>query len=194
VSAATALQALRLGGVEAGQKVLITGASGGVGTYAVQLAKAFGATVTGVSSTAKLDLVRSIGADRAISYSRDDFADGTNHYDLILDIGGRPSLSKLRRALTPSGTAVLVGGEGGDQLTGGMGRQLRALALSLLVSQRLTMFLARPQASDLEEILPLIQTGEVTPTIDRTYPLQQAPEAMRRLEAGNARGKIAITV
>jgi NADPH:quinone reductase-like Zn-dependent oxidoreductase len=194
VSAATALQALRLGGIKAGQKVLITGASGGVGSYAVQLAKAFGANVTGVCSTAKLDLVRALGADQAIDYSREDFADGTDHYDLILDIGGRPSLSRLRRALTRTGTAVLVGGEGGDRLTGGMGRQLRALALSLIVRQRLTMFLARARAGDLEEILSLIQTGEVTPSIDRTFPLEQAPEAMRYLEAGNARGKVAITV
>jgi NADPH:quinone reductase-like Zn-dependent oxidoreductase len=194
VSAATALQALHLGGIKAGQKVLITGASGGVGTYAVQLAKAFGGNVTGVCSTAKLDLVRSLGVDRVIDYSREDFADGTDHYDLILDIGGRPSLSRLRRALTRTGTAVLIGGEGGEQLTGGMGRQLRALVLSLVVRQRLTMFIAKQRAGDLEEMLPLIQTGTVTPTVDRTYPLGQAPEAMRHLEAGEARGKVAITV
>jgi NADPH:quinone reductase-like Zn-dependent oxidoreductase len=194
VSAATALQALRVGGIHAGQRVLITGASGGVGTFAVQLAKAFGAEVTGVCGTDKLDLVRSIGANRAIDYSQDDFADGVDEYDLIVDIAGRPSLSRLRRALTRTGTAVLVGGEGGEQVTGGMGRQLRALGLSLLVRQRLTMFIAKQRASDLEEILTLIQAGDVTPNVDQTFPLARTPDAMRHLEAGKARGKIAITV
>ena len=137
--ASTALQALTdVGRVEPGQQVLVTGASGGVGSYAVQLAKAFGAEVTGVCSTAKIDLVRSLGADHVIDYTRDDFADGAHRYDLILDIAGNPTLSRLRRALTPTGTAVIVGGEEGGNLTGGMDRQLRALALSLFVGQRLT--------------------------------------------------------
>ena len=134
ISAGTALQGLRdSGNIEPGQKVLIVGASGGVGTYAVQLAKVFGAEVTGVSSTAKTDLVRSIGADHVIDYTRDDYLDGSHRYDLILDIGGNNSLSRLRRALTPKGTLVIVGGEEGGNLIGGFDRQLRALALSLLV-------------------------------------------------------------
>ena len=194
VSAATALQALcDVGHVESGQQVLIIGASGGVGSYAVQLAKAFGAEVTGVGSTTKLDLVRSLGADHVIDYTRDDFADGEHRYDLILDIGGNPALSRLRRALTPTGTAVIVGGEEGGNLTG-MNRQLRALALSSFVRQRLTMFIAKQRSRDLERLTELIDAGKVTPSIDRTYPLDQVPEAMRHLEAGKARGKVAITI
>lgn len=194
VSAATALQALcDVGHVEPGQKVLIIGASGGVGTYAVQLAKALAAEVTGVCSTTKLDLVRSLGADHVIDYTRDDFADGEHRYDLILDIAGNPALSRLRRALTPTGTAVIVGGEDGGNVTG-MSRQLRALALSPFVRQRLTMFIAKQRSSDLERLTDLIEAGKVTPSIDRTYPLDQAQEAMRHLEAGKARGKVAITV
>jgi NADPH:quinone reductase-like Zn-dependent oxidoreductase len=195
VSALTALQGVRdVGRVEQGQKVLIIGASGGVGTYAVQLAKAFGAEVTGVCSTAKLDLVRSLGADHVIDYTRDDWADGAHHYDLILDIAGNPALSRLRRALTPSGTAVIVGGEQGGNWTGGLGRQLRALALSPFIRQRLTMFISRERASDLERLTELIEAGKVTPSLDRTYPLDQVPEAMRQLEAGKVRGKVAITI
>ena len=195
VSAATALQALRdVGRVEQGQSVLILGASGGVGTYAIQLAKAFGAEVTGVCSTTKLDLVRSLGADHVIDYTRDDFAAGTHHYDLILDIAGNPTLSRLRRALAPTGTAVIVGGEEGGDFSGGMNRPLRAVALSPLVRQRLTMFIAKERSSDLERLTDLIEAGTVTPSIDRTYPLEQAPEAMRHLAAGKARGKVAITI
>jgi NADPH:quinone reductase-like Zn-dependent oxidoreductase len=174
--------------------VLVIGASGGVGSYAVQLAKAFGAEVTGVSSTAKLDLVRSLGADHAIDYTRDDFAAGTRRYDLILDIGGNPPLSRLRRALTPTGTAVIVGGEEGGAWTGGFGRQLRAAALSIFLRQRFPLFAAKERGSDLERLTELIEAGKVTPSIGSTYPLDQAPEAMRVLVAGNARGKIAITV
>lgn len=193
ISALTALQGLTdIGKVQAGQKVLITGASGGVGTYAVQLAKAFGAEVTGVASTAKLDLVRSLGADHVIDYTRDDFADGAHRYDLILDVGGSPSLSRLRRALTPRGTAVIVGGEGGGNWTG-VGRQLRAVVLSLFVRQRLAMFVSKERASDLLRLTDLIEAGQVSPSLDRTYPLEQAPEAMRRLVAGDVQGKVAIT-
>ena len=159
----------------------------------MQLAKAFGAEVTGVGSTTKLDLVRSLGADHVIDYTRDDFADGEHRYDLILDIGGNPALSRLRRALTPTGTAVIVGGEEGGNLTG-MNRQLRALALSPFVRQRLTMFIAKQRSRDLERLTELIDAGKVTPSIDRTYPLDQVPEAMRHLEAGKARGKVAITI
>jgi len=194
VSAVTALQGLDAGRVEQGQKVLIIGASGGVGSYAVQLAKAFGAQVTGVCSTAKLDLVRSLGADHVIDYTRDDFADGAHRYDLILDIAGNPTLSRLRHALTPTGTAVITGGEDGGNLTGGMNRQLRALVLSPFVRQRLTMFLGKVRSSDLERLIELIEAGTVTPSLDRTYPLDRVPEAIDHLEAGKVRGKVAITI
>ena len=195
ISAGTALQGLRdSGNIEPGQKVLIVGASGGVGTYAVQLAKVFGAEVTGVSSTAKLDLVRSIGADHVIDYTSEDYLDGSHRYDLILDIGGNNSLSRLRRALTPKGTLVIVGGEEGGNLIGGFDRQLRALALSLLVGQKLTMLASKERHTDLEALTPLLENGQVTPVIDRTYPLAEVPAAMGHLEAGQARGKIAITI
>lgn len=195
VSALTALQALTdVGHVQPGQHVLVIGASGGVGSYAVQLAKAFGAEVTGVCSTAKLDLVRSLGADHVLDYSRDDFAATGHRYDLIVDIAGNPSPTRLRRALTPSGTAAIVGGEEGGRLTGGMDRQLRALTLSLFVGQRLTGVLCKERTADLERLAELIEAGKVTPSIDRTYPLAQVPEAMRHLAAGDVRGKVAITV
>jgi NADPH:quinone reductase-like Zn-dependent oxidoreductase len=195
VSALTALRALTdVGHVQPGQHVLVVGASGGVGSYAVQLAKAFGAEVTGVCSTAKLDLVRSLGADHVIDYTSDDFADGTHRYDLVLDIAGNPRVSRLRRALTRTGTAVIVGGEDGGSWTGGMDRQLRALALSLFVRQRLTTFIAKERAVELERLTELIESGAVTPSIERTYPLDQVPDAMAHLVAGRARGKLAITV
>jgi NADPH:quinone reductase-like Zn-dependent oxidoreductase len=195
ISAGTALQAVAdHGRVEAGQRVLVIGASGGVGSYAVQLAKALGADVTGVASAAKLDLVRSLGADHVLDYARDDWADGARHYDLVLDIAGNPGLSRLRRALTPKGTAVLVGGEDGGNLTGGMNRSLRALLLSPLVSQRFAWFVAKERASDLDRLASFLEAGTVTPSIDRAYPLDQVPEAMRHLEAGLVRGKVAITI
>ena len=194
ISGLTALQALRdAGRVEEGQKVLIVGASGGVGSYAVQLAKAFGAQVTGVCSTAKVDLVRSLGADDVIDYTRADFADGSRRYDLVVDIGGNSRLSRLRRALTPTGTLVIVGGEEGGKLTGGFGRTLRAPLLSLVVRQRLTMVINKEHHSYLDELRPLLAAGQVTPAVDITYPLAEAAAAMGRLEAGHARGKIAIT-
>ena len=195
VSAATALQALTdHGRVQPGQQVLVIGASGGVGSYAVQLAKALGAEVTGVASTSKLDLVRSLGADHVLDYTCDDFADGTHHYDLVLDIAGNPTVKRLRRALTPTGTAVIVGGEAGGSWTGSMDRQLRALALSPFVRQRLTNFVARQRAADLDRLTEFIEAGTVTPSIDRTYPLDQVPEAMRHLVSGQVRGKVAITL
>lgn len=193
ISALTALQALDVGRVQPGQQVLVTGASGGVGSYVVQLAKALGAQVTGVSSTSKHDLVRSLGADHVIDYTRQDFADGTQRYDLILDIAGNPSLSQLRRALTPTGTAVIVGGEDAGRWTG-MSRQLRAVALSPFVRQRLTMLVSKERGSDLERLSDLIVAGTVTPSVDRTYPLDQVPQAMRHLAAGRARGKVAISI
>jgi NADPH:quinone reductase-like Zn-dependent oxidoreductase len=195
ISGGTALQALRDSGrVQTRQKVLIIGASGGVGTYAVQLAKAMGAEVTGVSSTAKVDLVRSIGAEHVIDYTRDEYLDGAKRYDLVLDIGGNNSLSRLRRALTPNGTLVIVGGEEKGNVTGGFGRQIRALVLSLFVGQRLTMLASKERYTDLETLRPFLESGQVTPVIDRTYTLTDVPEAMGHLEAGRARGKIAITV
>jgi NADPH:quinone reductase-like Zn-dependent oxidoreductase len=193
VSGLTALQATDIGRIQPGQRVLVTGASGGVGTYAVQVAKALGAEVTGVASGAKLDLVRFLGADHVIDYAREDFADGEHHYDVIVDIGGSPSVSRLRRALTPRGTAVIVGGEGGGSLTG-IGRQLRAVALSPFVRQRLAMFVASEKASVLRRLTDLIEAGQVTPSIDRTYRLEQAAEAMPRLDAGDVRGKVVISV
>jgi NADPH:quinone reductase-like Zn-dependent oxidoreductase len=195
VSGLTALQGLRdVGRVEEGQRVLIIGASGGVGTYAVQLAKAFGAHVTAVCGTAKTDLVRSLGADEVLDYTRDDFADGTRRYDVILDMGGNSTLSRLRRALAPTGTLVIGGGEGGGKMIGGIDRQLRALALSPFVRQRLTTFLAKEQHAGLEALTELIEAGAVTPSIERTYSLDQAPDAMRHLVAGKARGKLAIII
>jgi NADPH:quinone reductase-like Zn-dependent oxidoreductase len=194
VSAGTALRALRdVGRVHGGQSVLVLGASGGVGTYAVQLAKAFGAEVTAVCSTAKLDLVTSLGADRVIDYTHDDFADGTRRYDLILDIAGNPSVRRLRRALTPRGTVVFVGGENAGSLTG-MSRQLRGALISPFLPQRLALLMAKERATDLERLTDLIEAGKVVPSIDRTYPLDEAPEAMRLLERGQVRGKVAITV
>lgn len=195
ISAGTALQALTdQGRLEPGQTVLVIGASGGVGSYAVQLAKALGAAVTGVAGTAKLDLVRSLGADHVIDYTRDDWADGTCQYDLVLDIAGNPRLSRLRRALTPTGTAVLVGGEDGGSLTGGMNRQLRALLLSPFVGQRFAMLVAKERASDLDRLGEFLHAGTVTPIVDGSYPLDRVPEAMRRLANGQVRGKAAITL
>ena len=195
ISGLTALQGLRdHGKVRPGQKVLIIGASGGVGTYAVQLAKAFGAEVSGVCSTTKVDMVRSLGADHVIDYTHDDFAEGEQRYNVILDIGGNSSLSRLRRALTPKGTLVIVGGETDGRWLGGTDRQLRALLLSLFVGQKLGTFVSRGNHEDLIALKELIETGKVTPFIDRTYPLSEVPQAIRYLEQGHARGKVVITV
>jgi NADPH:quinone reductase-like Zn-dependent oxidoreductase len=195
VSAATALQALTDSGrLYPGQTVLVIGASGGVGSYAVQIAKALGAEVTGVASPGKLDLVRALGADHVLDYTRDDFADGSRRYDLVIDLAGNPTLSRLRRALTATGTAVITGGEEGGSFSGGMNRQLRAIALSPFLRQRLTMFIAKQRCSDLERLSILIEAGNVTPTIDRSYPLEKAPDAIRHLAAGQVRGKVAISI
>jgi NADPH:quinone reductase-like Zn-dependent oxidoreductase len=195
ISGSTALQALRdHGKVRSGQEVLIIGASGGVGTYAVQIAKAFGARVTGVCSTAKVEMVRSIGADLVIDYTQEDFAEGDQRYDLILDIGGNSSLSRLRRALVPRGTLVITGGEGGGRWLGGTDRQLRAMMLSPFVSQKLGTFINKESYEYLIILKELIESGKITPVIDRTYPLGEVPEAIRYLEEGHARGKVVITV
>jgi NADPH:quinone reductase-like Zn-dependent oxidoreductase len=195
VSGLTALQGLRdRGKVGAGQQVLVIGASGGVGTYAVQLAKVFGAEVTAVCSTTKVDLVRSLGADHVVDYLREDFADGERRYDVILDIGGNAPLSRLRRALTAKGTLVIVGGESGGRWLGGNDRQLRAIVLSRFVDQTLTTFIAGENHRDMLVLKELIEAGEVTPVIDRSFPLAEVPDAIRYLEQGRARGKVVIDV
>jgi NADPH:quinone reductase-like Zn-dependent oxidoreductase len=194
ISATTALQGLRLGRIEAGQQVLIIGASGGVGNYAVQLAKAFGTEVTGVCSATKADLVRSLGADHTIDYATDDATDGSRRYDLILDIAGNAPLRRLRRALSPNGSLVIVGGESKGNITGGFGRSLRAPLVSLFVSQRLAMLASKEHYADLVPLTELIDAGQLTPSIDAKYTLAQAPGAMRHLEAGTVRGKITISV
>jgi len=195
IMGSTALQALRdHGKVRPGQELLIIGASGGVGTYAVQIAKAFGANVTGVCSTTKVEMVRSIGADHVIDYTQEDFAEGDQRYDLILDIGGNSSLSRLRRALASRGTLVIVGGEGGGRWLGGTDRQLRAMMLSPFVGQKLGTFVNKENHEDMLVLKELIEAGKVTPIIDRTYPLAEVPEAIRYLEEGHARGKVVISV
>jgi NADPH:quinone reductase-like Zn-dependent oxidoreductase len=195
ISGLTALQGLRdHGKVEPGQKVLIIGASGGVGTYAVQLAKAFGAEVTAVCSAAKVEMVSSLGADHVIDYTRADFAEGEQRYDVILDIGGNASLSRLRRALAAKGTLVIAGGETDGRWLGGADRQLRALLLSRFVDQQLTTFISSENHEDMIVLKELIEAGKIAPMIDRRYPLAEAPEAIRYLEQGHARGKVVITV
>jgi NADPH:quinone reductase-like Zn-dependent oxidoreductase len=195
ISGLTALQAVREGRVQAGQKVLIIGASGGVGTLAVQIAKAFGAHVTGVCSTSKIDLVRSLGADDVIDYTREEFVDGTRQWDVIVDTAGRRSLSHLRRALSPKGTLVIVGGDGGGRWTGGFFRGiLRGPLLSIFVGQRLRGLTSKENQEDLLALKELIEDGKVAPVLDRTYPLIEAAEAIRYLEEGHPRGKIIITV
>lgn len=195
VSAVTALRTLRdAGELKAGQKVLIIGAAGGVGSFAVQLAKALGATVTGVCSTTKVELVRSLGADEVIDYTRSDFAADGPRYDLILDIAGNRPLSHLRRALSPQGILVIVGGEDGGRWFGGLGRQLGALLLSPFLKQKLRMMIVIPRRADLKDLSAFLESGQVTPVIDRTYPLPEAPAALRRLEEGKTRGKVVVTV
>lgn len=190
ISGLTALQGLRdHGRIEPGQEVLIIGASGGVGTFAVQIARALGARVTGVCGPAKLAMVRSLGADRVIDYSREDFAGGEARYDVILDIAGSSSLARLRSALTPQGTLVLVGGEEGGRWLGVVARLLRARLLSPFVSQKLRTFISSENREDMMVLKELIESGKLAPVLDRTYPLAEASEALRYLEEGRARGK-----
>ncbi|MEU8776935.1 NAD(P)-dependent alcohol dehydrogenase [Streptomyces sp. NPDC048606] len=194
VSGLTALQGLRdAGRVRAGQRVLVTGASGGVGTYAVQLAKAFGAEVTGVCGPAKADLVRSLGADHVIDYTREDVTAGGRRFDLILDLAGSTPVARLRRVLEPDGTLVVAGGEDdGDWL--GLGRQFRALALSPFTRQRLTMLMSRQSRAGLDDLAALIEAGSCAPVVGAVFPLERVPDALALLTDGGARGKIAITV
>jgi NADPH:quinone reductase-like Zn-dependent oxidoreductase len=194
ISGFAALQAVReQGGVRSGQRVLIIGAGGGVGTFAVQIAKADGAEVTGVCSASKAELVRSIGADHVIDYTREDFVDGRNRYDVILDIAGNRSLSELRRALTPRGTLVIVGGEDAGKWLG-IRRQLRAAALSPFVRQKLGFFISKERPEDLEELRKLLEAGTIRPVVDKTFPLEEVPAAIQYLRDGRARGKIVVVI
>jgi NADPH:quinone reductase-like Zn-dependent oxidoreductase len=193
VTGSTALQAVEdHGRVRPGDQVLVLGASGGVGTYAVQIANALGGIVTGVASGDKLGLVRRLGASRVIDHRTDDPLAERGRYDVIIDTGGNRRLRDLRRALTPTGTLVIIGGENGGRWLGGTDRQIRATLASLVTRQRLTTFVAREDAGHLERLADLVETGQVTPVVDRSYPLTQAADAILHLESGRARGKIAI--
>ena len=195
ISGLTALQAVRdHGRIETGTGVLIVGASGGVGTFAVQIAKAFGAEVTGVCSSAKVDLVRDLGADHVLDYTREDVAGNGRRYDVILDIGGNRPLSLLRRALVPRGQLLIVGGETDGRWLGGSGRQVRALLLSPFVGHKLGTFLASENAEDLRVLSELTEAGKLTPVVDRTYPLGQVAMAIRYLLDGQARGKVVLSL
>ncbi len=197
LAANTALMGLRdAARVQPGQHVLINGASGGVGTFAVQIAKSLGADVTGVCSTRNVDLVRSIGADHVIDYTRDDFTRNGRRYDVVFDLVGNRSLSDCRRALTPTGTLILSGGgvSKGGSLIGPLALIIRALVLSRFVRQRLIALTATPSRENLATLRELAESGRITPVIDRTYPLSEAPEAIRYLEQEHARGKVVIIV
>jgi NADPH:quinone reductase-like Zn-dependent oxidoreductase len=196
ISGVTALQGLRdCGRVQPGHRVMVIGAAGGVGSFAVQIAKAFGAKVTGVCGTAKADLVRSLGADDVIDYTHDEIDRDGARYDVVVDTAGNRPLSLLRRAMTPHGTLVLVGGErGGGRVLGGFDRQLRAPLVSMFVGQRLRGLIAKERAEDLATIAGLIESGAVTPVIDRTFALADAPDAIRYLAEGHAAGKVVVTV
>jgi NADPH:quinone reductase-like Zn-dependent oxidoreductase len=198
IAAITALQGVRdKGKVQPGQKVLINGASGGVGTFAVQIAKSFGADVTGVCSTRNLDMVRSLGADHVIDYTKEDFTKGDQRYDVILDNVANRSLSECRRVLNPDGRYVLIGGGGANEgrwLGPGLTQAFKAMVLSQFVSQKMGMMLAELNQKDLTALADLMQSGKVTPVIDRTYKLSELPQAIQYLEQGHARGKVVIAV
>jgi len=195
IAAVTALQALRdKGKIQAGQKVLINGASGGVGTFAVQIAKSFGAEVTGVCSSRNVELVRSLGADHVIDYTREDFTAGSQHYDLIIDTVGNHPLLQNRKVLSPQGVFVIVGGPSEGEWIGPMIVPVKALMLSPFVSQKFAPFLAELSAEDLTLLSKLTEAGKMRSVIDRRYRLSEVPEAIRYLEAGHARGKVVITV
>ena len=194
VAGLTALQGVRdKGGVQPGQRVLIYGAGGGVGSFAVQIAKALGANVTGVTSTGNVEMIRSLGADEVIDYTREDFTRRGQRYDVILDIGAKRPLLKLRRGLAPDGTLVLVGGSRGNWI-GPIARALGALVMSRFANQTLRPFMSDVNTDDLLTLKELIETGKVRPVIDRAYPLSETAEAVRYLETGQARGKVVITV
>ena len=193
ISGLTALQAVRdQGQVQPGQRVLVVGASGGVGTFALRIAKAYDAQVTGVCSTRKVEFVRALGADHVVDYTQEDFTRGEERYDVIIDTGGNRRLSDLRRALTPRGRLVLVGGETGGRLLGGSERSIRALLLSPLVRQKLGTFIASENAADLAVLRDLAEAGRLAPAVDRTYPLSATAAAITHMQAGRARGKVVI--
>lgn len=195
VSGVTALQALTdVGGAQPGQRVLIIGASGGVGSFAVQLAKALGTDVTAVASTRNLEFMRSLGADHVVDYTAEDFTTAGRSYDLIVDIGGRNSIRRLRSVLATAGTLVIVGGEGGNRITAGAGRQLRALMLSPFVEQRLTTFISTGHHSVIERLCDHITTGAVTPAVQASFGLADAADAIERLDVGKTTGKTVILV
>jgi NADPH:quinone reductase-like Zn-dependent oxidoreductase len=195
IAGCTALQALRdHGRLQPGQTVLINGAAGGVGTFTVQIAKALGAQVTGVCSTRNAEMVRSLGADRVIDYSQEDFTKCGQRYDLIVDNVGTRSLRHLRRVLTPKGTLVVVGARKSDWLLALFALPLKARLVSPFVGQRMIFFIAKLRNADLVVLKELIEAGKVTPVIDRTYPLSEVPEAIRYVESGHARGKVVITM
>jgi NADPH:quinone reductase-like Zn-dependent oxidoreductase len=195
ISGITALQALTtVGRVEAGQRVLVVGASGGVGSFAVQIAKTLGAFVTGVASTDKLDFVRSLGADDVVDYTQTDLTELDDRFDLIVDIGGRNPLSKLRHVLTPTGTLVIVGGEDGGRFTGGIGRNLRAVLSSMFTKQRLTFFISSESRQYIDPLVEMVASGEVTPAIGRQARLDETADAVREIEAGTATGKTVIVI
>src|ERR687893_2326764 len=195
LAASTALQALRdHGRIEEGHKVLIIGASGGVGTLAVQIAKSFDAKVTGVCSTRNVELVRSLGADHIIDYTKEDFTRSGQNYDLIFQLAGTHSPSECRRALTPKGTLVQISGESDGRWIGAVDRIVKALVLSPFVGQKLASFTVKPNKEDLQFLSQLIEAGKLTPVIDRAYSLSETPEAIRYLEEGHARGKVVIRV
>ncbi|MEM9656444.1 MAG: NAD(P)-dependent alcohol dehydrogenase, partial [Actinomycetota bacterium] len=195
ISGITALQALTtVGRIKAGQNVLVIGASGGVGSFAVQLAKVLGGTVTGVASTSKVDAVRSLGADHVIDYTTTAIDDTGHRYDLIIDTGGRNPLSRIRRALTADGTLVIVGGEDGDRLTGGIGRQLRAAVLSLFVKQRLAFFISAESLDYIEPLAGHLDDGTIVPSIGQHFTLDQVPDALRAMDAGTLTAKSVIHV
>ena len=194
VSGATALQAVRRAGVEAGDRVLVIGASGGVGSYAVQVASARGAEVTGVASGTKADLVRSLGATRVIDHTREEIDSAGGRWDVIIDVAGLRPLSLLRRCLEPDGTLVIVGGEGGDRWLGGTHRQLAALALNPFTGRRLTALMSKETAADFAELADLADRGELRPVLERTYALGEAAKAIDHLVAGHVRGKVAVSL
>jgi NADPH:quinone reductase-like Zn-dependent oxidoreductase len=195
IAGLTALQALRdKGKVQAGQRVLINGASGGVGTFAVQIAKTYGAEVTGVCSTRNLAMVKSIGADHVIDYTQEDFTQGSVRYDLIIDNVGSHALSEYRRVLTPNGALVIVGGPSDNPWLGPVTSLVKAYFVSPFVSQKMIFILAQANAEDLNVLRDLMQTGKLTPVIDRRYPLSETAQAIGYLEQGHAKGKVIITV
>jgi NADPH:quinone reductase-like Zn-dependent oxidoreductase len=195
ISGVTALQAVRdHGKVREGQQVLVLGASGGVGSYAVQLAKTFGAEVTGVCSTTKVDLVRGLGADHVLDYTREDFAATGQRYDVIVDTGGHHAVARLRRALAPRGRLVIVGSETSGAWLGGIDRQVRATVMSPFVGQTMGTFVSKESGEDLRVLADLVEAGRLRPAVDRTYALADAPKAVRYVEEGHARGKVVVTV